>query len=381
MSATCPPSFELSADNACQFRSLYQQYAAPEGYGGLRAPLPKPRDGFSPQEIDLGRYLFFDPILAADAATSCAHCHHPDHGFADGLGQGLGAGATGEGPDRKGGTRLSRGSPGLWNVAFLKHYFLDSRASSLEEQAAGPLLAPNEMASTVDDIEAALNGNATYRALFSEVYPATSGSDVAFADVVRAISAFEASLISLNSRYDRYAHGDENALNPQEIAGHNLFRSFVPRCSQCHTPPLFTNGEIAVIGSPEPRGVVFDIGAEGPSGDADMRGAFKVPSLRNIALTAPYMHSGRFATLEEVINFYNSGRGNAVPPNERLHVHWHISDFELSSTEVEALTAFLMTLTDESMKPEVPPSVPSGLPVVTTQRTALAGATEQGDQR
>lgn len=379
LSDTCPPSFELSEDNRCLFRSLYEEYTAPAGYGGLRAPLPDLRDGYSPQQIDLGRYLFFDPVLSSDGTMACASCHDPDLGFADGRGRSIGAGSTGHGADRWGGVTLPRGAPTLWNVAFLRSLFWDARADSLEEQAAGPLLSPDEMGATVEGIEAALNGNAAYRALFGHAFPTSAGGKIAFADVVRALVAFQTSLISLNSPYDRYAHGDADALNAREIAGHNIFRSFVTRCSQCHTPPLFTNSEIAVIGSPEPDGVPFDEGAEAPSGDADMRGAFKVPTLRNIALTAPYMHSGRFGTLGDVLDFYNSGRGNAVPPGERLHVHWHITDFELSKTEIDDLTAFLKSLNDESMMPEIPEKVPSGLPVVTSRQTAHVTATQTGD--
>lgn len=370
LSADCPPSFELSTDNRCLFRSLYQTYTAPEGYGGLRAPLPSPRDGFSPQEIDLGRYLFFDPVLSADKTMACASCHRPDQGFGDSLGQSRGANNA----------TLPRGAPSLWNVTFLKRLFWDARAASLEEQALGPLLSPDEMGATVEGVEAALNASAAYRILFAEAYPDSRDDGIIFSDVVRALAAFESTLISLNSRYDRYAHGDQDALNAQEIAGHNIFRSFVTRCSQCHTPPLFTNSEIAVIGTPEPKGVSFDTGAEAPNGDSDMRGAFKVPSLRNIALTAPYMHSGRFATIGDVIDFYNSGRGHAVPYGEKLHVHWHITNFTLSKPEIDALTAFLMTLTDESMMPEVPATVPSGLPVAITRRAMDTAANETGDQ-
>ncbi|WP_417321046.1 cytochrome-c peroxidase [Emcibacter sp.] len=362
LTVSCPPGFEHTADNRCLLRSLYQQYAAPKGFGGLRAPLPDVRDGFSPQEIDLGRYLFFDPVLSGDQAKSCASCHQPDKGFADGLGRSIG----------KDGKVLARGAPSLWNVAFLKRLFWDGRAASLEEQAAGPLLSPDEMAATPEGVEERLNGNAAYRRLFVEVYPETASAGISFVDVTRAIVAFEASLVSLNSRYDRYAHGDQSALDEKEIAGHNIFRSFVTRCSQCHTPPLFTSDELAVIGSPEPEGVNFDPGAEIPEGNPAMRGAFKVPGLRNIALTAPYMHSGRFGTLKEVIEFYNKGRGNAVPPGEQLNIHWHITDFNLSAEEVDALVAFLATLTDESMMPEIPVRVPSGLPV-TEMRTHQSG--------
>lgn len=354
LSKYCPGGFELMEGKSCILQSLYQQYSAPSGFGGLRTPLPVARDGFSPQEIDLGRYLFFDPVLSGDKTQSCAHCHHPDLGFADGQGRSIG----------KDGKLLSRGAPSLWNVAFQKKFFWDSRADSLEEQALGPLLSPDEMAATIKDIEAALNNNTTYRQLFGVAYPSSQKRGIKIDHVTRALAAFEATLISLNSPYDRYAHGDQNALNNEELEGHNIFRSFVTRCSQCHTPPLFTNGELAVIGSPEPEGLSLDPGVQAVKGDPLFRGAFKIPSLRNISLTAPYMHSGRFSSLDEVIEFYNDGRGNAVADGEKLQLHWHIVSPDLTEEETRKLVAFLGSLIDETMKPEIPHRVPSGLPVI-----------------
>ena len=206
-----------------------------------------------------------------------------------------------------------------------------------------------------------LNDNATYRRLFRQAFPG-SGDTITEADVYTALAAFQTTLISLNSRYDRYAHGYAAALNEREIAGLNVFRSFVARCAECHTPPLFTNGQVAVIGAPEPAGHPFDVGAEKTFDAIKLRGGFKVPTLRNIALTAPYMHSGAFGTLRETVAFYNKGRGNAVPPGESLYLHWHISSPDLTETELDLLVDFLQTLTDETFRPEIPLRVPSGLP-------------------
>jgi cytochrome c peroxidase len=144
----------------------------------------------------------------------------------------------------------------------------------------------------------------------------------------------------------------------------NVFRSFVARCAECHTPPLFSNQQIAVIGTPEPDGLEFDAGREGVTGDASQRGGFKVPSLRNIAKTAPYMHSGRFADLRDAVAFYTGGRGHAVPEGESLSIHWHIWEPDLSDDELDRLVDFLQTLTDESYRPRTPERVPSGLPLV-----------------
>ena len=143
-----------------------------------------------------------------------------------------------------------------------------------------------------------------------------------------------------------------------------MFRSFVARCAECHTPPAFTNQQIAVLGTPEPEGLPLDPGAQTVTGDPSLRGGFKVPTLRNIAKTAPYMHSGRFATLREAVAFYTGGRGHAVPEGEQLSLHWHIWEPNLTDEELDLLVEFLHTLTDESFMPALPDAVPSGLPPV-----------------
>ena len=183
-------------------------------------------------------------------------------------------------------------------------------------------------------------------------------------DRYTAITAFESSLVSLNSRYDLYANGVHEVLNKDEIEGMNVFRSFVARCAECHTPPTFTNQQIAILGTPEPDGHAFDSGVQAVTGDASQRGGFKVPTLRNIEFSAPYMHSGRFETLREAVAFYTGGRGHAVPEGEKLNLHWHIWEPNLTDREIDVLVAFLKTLSDESFMPPLPSAVPSGLPPV-----------------
>lgn len=348
----CPPSFELTDARLCEFRSLYQLYPslANKGVGGLRIGLPEVRDGFSPEQIDLGRYLFFDPVLSIDGSLSCASCHDPDKGFSDGRPRSIGAE----------GLEVSRSAPSLWNVGFLNVYFWDGRAHSLEEQMQGPLYAQNEMGNTPENLLKTLNSISAYRHLFSVAFHT---DQITLEHIYTAIAAFEGSLISLNSRYDRYAHGHHAALSDKEIEGLNVFRSFVARCAECHTPPLFTNQQIAVIGTPEPEGHPRDIGAEALEDDATRRGGFKVPSLRNIVKTAPYMHSGQFNTLREAASFYNEGRGHAVAKDEKLHIHWHIHEPNLTDDELNRIVDFLGTLTDESFKPKRPQKVPSDLPL------------------
>ena len=165
-------------------------------------------------------------------------------------------------------------------------------------------------------------------------------------------------------RYQQATGALHEALNQREIQGMNVFRSFVARCAECHTPPAFTNQQIAVLGTPEPEGLPLDPGAQTVTGDPSLRGGFKVPTLRNIAKTAPYMHSGRFATLREAVAFYTGGRGHAVPEGEQLSLHWHIWEPNLTDEELDLLVEFLHTLTDESFMPALPDAVPSGLPPV-----------------
>jgi len=358
---TCPPSFELTEDNRCELRNLYQFYNSVQnkGLGGTTTNLPPHRDGFSPQQIDLGRFLFFDPALSKDGSTSCATCHQPEKGFSDNLDRSIGVG----------GAKGTRSAPSLWNVAFVDKLFWDARAKTLEEQAEGPLFNPVEMANTPEQVLSTLRGNLAYRQLFEQAFPKTE--EIELEQVYVALTAFQTSLISLNSRYDQYAHGYHQALNENEIKGLNVFRSFVARCAECHQPPLFTNNQIAVIGAPEPEGLPFDKGAEVTYQAPKLRGGFKVPTLRNIVKTAPYMHSGRYETLKEAVTFYNDGRGNAIPEGEDLLLHWHITSPNLTDHEVDLIVEFLGTLTDESLTPVVPNKVPSGLtPIGTTHQQA-----------
>ena len=373
LSKVCPPGFLLDSGGKCRMKSLYQFYGSlhGQGLGGMKVGLPPHRDGFSPQQIDLGRLLFFDPVLSGGDNLSCANCHNPHLGFSDGMGRSVGSG----------GRINKRSAPTLWNTAFWRTFFWDSRASTLEDQALESLFADDEMATHPDELVNDLREIADYDVLFQEAFPehlSSQSSAISITNVVSALAAFQTSLISLNSAYDRYAHGDQNALTKNQVEGLNVFRSFVARCSQCHTPPLFTNQQLAVIGTPEPEGLPRDVGAESTFSSPQLRGAFKIPTLRNIGNTAPYMHSGRFATLREAAEFYSKGRGHAVPKNEKLNLHWHISEPNLSPEELDRLVEFLEALSDEAFMPIIPEKVPSGLVTGVQKGTLSASA---GDRR
>lgn len=348
LKSQCPASFQMLGNGTCRLVTLYDLYDSPAQHGGLKARLEAPPARYTPAQMDLGRYLFFDPVLSADGTMSCATCHDPARGFGDGRTRAMGR------------VELPRATPSLWNVAFNSRFMWDGRADSLEQQAILPLTNPDEMGNTPERIVATLDGIPAYRDLFQQAFGRPPDMD----GVQRALAAFQTTLVSLNSRYDRYAHGDETALNPEEIRGHNVFRGFVARCSQCHLPPLFTDNELAVVGAPVDDRGTFDPGAGGLSGKPDLLGAFKVPTLRNISRTAPYFNAGQFATLEDVVGFYNDTRGHAAPPGRKLEIHWHVHMThgpELSGRDIDDLVAFLATLEDETMMPEVPRDLPSGL--------------------
>jgi parallel beta-helix repeat protein len=302
----------------------------------------------TPEKVELGRLLFFDPILSQNNDMSCASCHHPDMGFTDGNAQAIGAD----------GVVLQRSSMSLWNVAYNTNFFWDGRAATLEEQMDTPLTSKDEMAGEPKDIEAELRAIPEYVDLFEKAFG--SADAVTYDNVKLAISAFQRTLISNDSPFDRYASGDVNALTPAQRRGLALFRSAATRCFECHSAPTFADESFSVTGVPDLPGQPHDAGRQQVE-PSSLDGAFKAPTLRNIALTAPYMHNGIFNTLEEVVDFYAKGGGrDAGFPNVDIHV----AGFDMNEQEKADLVAFLYALTDESKLPEIPASVPSGLAVV-----------------
>ena len=355
LSSLCPKGWTQEKD-FCVID--YRYVNSLEKNGGLGQTLPQPK--LNPQVIDLGRYLFFDPILSGDKQLSCAHCHHPAYSLSDGRNQSMGKNGIGYGPTRKGGVVLKRSAPSLWNVVYMKNLFWEGRASNLEDQAEGPLYSPEEMGSSKEIIEFRLNEIPFYQKMFRQAY-GTKGKRITASLVIDAISSFERSLVSFSSRFDQWSTGKKEALSSEELLGYNVFRSFVARCAECHPPPMFTNNVFATIGVLDRT--ERDYGREIITGQELLRGSFRVPTLRNIAKTAPYMHSGNLETLEEVVNFYNEGggRGNGAPSD--LRIHWHVRKMGLNKNEISSLVSFLKTLNDETNMPKFPKSVPSGLPV------------------
>jgi len=302
----------------------------------------------SPEKVELGRLLFFDPVLSQNNDMSCASCHHPDLGFTDGAALAIGAD----------GKALNRSAMTLWNVTYNTNFFWDGRAATLEEQMVTPITNEDEMGSDPNEIVAKLKAIPEYADLFEKAFG--SSDAVTFENVQAALSAFERTLVTNNSPFDRYAAGDVDALTPAQRRGLALFRSAATRCFECHSAPTFADESFSVTGVPDLPGQPHDAGRMEIE-TSSLDGAFKAPTLRNIALTAPYMHNGAFNTLEEVVEFYAKGGGRDAGVE---NVDIHVLGFDLTEQERSDLVAFLYALTDESNLPEIPASVPSGYAVV-----------------
>lgn len=276
------------------------------------------------EKVALGKLLFFDVRLSANNTISCATCHAPDKGFADKLPLFTGI------HNQKG----SRNSPTVINRAFSEEQFWDGRATSLEEQAKGPITSPTEMGMpSYAALVAKLKKIKGYRKLFKKVF----GRDITIDDVVKAIAAFERTVISGGSKLDRYNMGDDSALGASEERGLKLFRS-KGRCNSCHAGFNFTDEVFHNIGigmEPTPK---IDMGRFIVTKNSLHIAAFKTPTLRDITKTGPYMHDGRFDTLEQVIDFYDDG-GIPNPFLDREIVKLH-----LNKQEKRDIIAFLRAL-------------------------------------
>jgi cytochrome c peroxidase len=309
--------------------------------GGLSAlpvvPIP-PDNPQTPAKIELGKKLFFDTRLSLDRASSCASCHSAEKAFADGL------------PRAKGfqGVTLPRNSPTVLNAAYNTAQFWDGRAATLDEQCKGPLLAPAEM-NMLDEkhLVDRLNSIPGYRHDFQTIFGGSPSLD----NVARAVAAFERTLVTPGSRFDRYAMGDKAALTDQEKRGLIVFIGKAA-CSECHNGPNFSDNKYHNLGVVAAHGNPQDPGRYAITKNEEDRNAFKTPTLRNVALTAPYMHDGSSATLEEVVELYDRGGGDA--PNKSKLIY----KLNLTSQEKTDLVAFLKALTGTLPEVKVPAMYP-----------------------
>lgn len=271
------------------------------------------------EEIALGKKLFFDKRLSADNTVSCASCHDPKQGWADRMRVAKGVGG-------KVGTR---NSPTIVNVVYFPMLFWDGRAKSLEKQIRGPIESPIEMGHSLPALAKQLASVPEYKASFQDAYDRGVEPDL----IVKAIAAFVRTVRAGNAPFDRYRAGDKKALSPSARRGHRVF-FFRSNCSTCHRAPLFSDHEFHNLGI----GVEFDEPDLGRYVVSELdvdRSAFKTPSLRDVHRTAPYMHDGRFNTLEEVVDFYAEG-GKMNPQLDPL-----MNVIPLSEQEKKDLVQFL----------------------------------------
>ena len=277
----------------------------------------------------LGEKLFFDPILSKDRTVSCASCHKPEFAFADNTAFSLGIG----------GIPTDRNSPSVMNAAGRIQLFWDGRAGSLEEQALVPIASPTEMNLPVAEAVARLNEDARYANAFRKVFKSKATAE----NLAAALAAFERTLETTDTPYDRFLDGDESALTEAAKRGRLLFIGKA-NCANCHTGDDFTADRLKNIGLYDGN-TLTDAGRFRVTKDSTHLGLFKVPGLRNVAVTAPYMHNGMFKTLREVIAYYNepdqfmrSGINRDLSLNEPLR---------LTEGEMGDLEAFLHALTDD----------------------------------
>jgi cytochrome c peroxidase len=288
-------------------------------------------DPHSEAEVELGKMLFFDTRLSKNDNQSCATCHNPELGFSDGLKLGIGTD----------GNRLGRNAPHIYNLAWASSFFWDGRASTLEEQALGPIVASAEMGMSQELTIERLGGIKGYVTRFEGVYE----DGLTFDNVGRAIAAFERTFISDNSAFDQYIAGDETAMSPSAVRGMEIFVG-KGNCTRCHDGANFTDDSFHNIGTGND-----DPGRYGVVKDDSLKGAFKTPGLRNIIYSAPYMHDGSVASLEDVVELYNAGGHEGSKDVSPL-----IEPLNLSHQEKADLVAFMGALTDTVVidRPELP---------------------------
>jgi cytochrome c peroxidase len=327
-----------------------QQPAQPTGAPlHVEIPLGLPPEPVPPgnpptaETVALGHRLFYDTRLSADGTISCASCHNPNRGFTDGqrVAKGI-RGQTG-----------TRSAPTLLNSAYYPVEFWDGRASSLEDQAGGPMANPIEMGQPHEVSVRKLEGDSDYRALFQKAF---GPGPVTLDKIAKSLASFERTLLSGDSAFDRYQYGHEaEAMSPAAIRGLAAFRDPARgNCIACHTIgkdyALFADGKFHNIGvGVDATGELTDLGRYSQTQvDAD-RGAFKTPTLRNVAITAPYMHDGSEKTLQQVVDYY-AGGANSNPQLDPA-----IRAIKLTAQDRADLVAFLEALTGNAPRDAGPP--------------------------
>ncbi|HSB94377.1 MAG TPA: cytochrome-c peroxidase [Flavitalea sp.] len=333
----------------------------------------------SKEKVELGRLLFYDPVLSGNNDVSCASCHHPEFGYAENIELSIGVSGQGLGYERffrrpEAIPFTKRNSQSLLNIGFnginpdgeydpLKApMFWDLRATSLEEQSLHPIRQFEEMRGTdfdepviIEQVLSRLRAIPGYQKRFAQVF----GPDSAITEtnLAKAIACFERTLVANQSKFDQYMRGETSALTISEKEGMDLFVKV--GCARCHNGPMLSDFKVHVIAAPE-----SDKRKDIDSGFNNSF-AFRTPTLRNLRFTAPYMHSGKIASLEDVLTFYEDLRGK---PLRTKNIQPHqldtlVQQVKLEFKDISRILEFLNALNDRNYDKTIPPSVPSGLPV------------------
>jgi cytochrome c peroxidase len=308
--------------------------ARPASAADIFGPVPVPADNpQTAEKIALGKLLFFDPRLSEPNTVSCGTCHQSAKGMGDGLARSIGV--KGE---------LSRNSPTVWNVAYMRTLHFDGSRADLEDHVEKSI--PGfAMGQPFPALLEELGAVPEYRDRFARVFP----DGITQANIGKAIAAFERTLLTSDSPFDRYRAGDRHALSSEQKEGMDLFFGARTGCSSCHVAPLFTDNAWHNLGVPQVGPKTIDNGRSDVTKNPADTGAFKTPMLRNIEQTGPYMHDGVFNTLEQVVAFYVGGGGPGGPTKSPL-----VKPLDINATEQKALVAFLRSLTDPGARVDIP---------------------------
>lgn len=316
---------------------------------------------------DLGRRLFFDPILSGDNRRACASCHHPAEAYAEPLARSAAFRSSGGLPNPSTG---DRNAPGLVYAAYQASQFWDLRSNILEDQIGHVVHGSLEFNTTYPEIQAKIAGIPEYKLAFARAFPAAASKPITQSTITSALAQYVRSLAGWNSPFDRYARGETHDLDPAARRGFNLFMGKAA-CGTCHfppsfsgtVPPLYRETESEVLGVPASDDTLSpvldpDPGRYAVRPAAPWKNAFKTPTVRNAALTAPFMHNGQLPTLESVVRFYNVGGGRGMGldvPNQTLPP----DSLGLSAGEQRDLIAFMKSLTDSPLKVHGPGVLPA----------------------
>jgi cytochrome c peroxidase len=280
-----------------------------------------PDNPMTPEKVALGRQLFFDERLSADGSRSCYSCHVCEKGLTDGLPKAVGALNK----------QLPRSSPTLWNIGYHKEFYWDGRSGSLEKQALAAWTGGN-MGAKADEIVVKLNALEGYKTQFQQVFSSDATPD----NVVKAISAYERTIISGNTAWDRFRAGDQQALSQSAVRGWNIFQAI--KCNNCHDGVLFTDQQYHNVGIGMDQENP-DVGRFTVTKKPEDTGGFKTPTLRDIAKSAPYFHDGSAKTLEEAVDIMLAGG----KPNQYL-VKKNLGPYKILPEQREDLLNFLRSL-------------------------------------